>query len=462
MAIAIPFTLAFQIEAKIVIVIVNPRWNLESMTASSRKILKAIAVIFLLLVICLLFVAAFLASVNSRRLSFDDSDLIFVHPQIAAESNAFYTLLKATNDLYWPETQWSKLQDLEGNTNWDDAFVADLMLKNRESMYLFDEALQQPNLLVPGLHHFGDDLSYLEAWRNFSHLKSIQIVSLHRTHQDKKAMALAFEIIKFGQHAENSGGPIINYLVGSAIKTAGLWHIQQMIADTTLSETDLAQSLRELNVFGPNYEGLTNALKVEYESQRNYIDGFAQGKIPDETNSAFARSMTAMSLKLILNAEKTKMEFAESDRFLFSNFSKPYAEIPWANLPNMDIETNHAPLELLARGNIMGDVLYDMLAPLVQSFAQRKCKDDVNVTATQMLLALKIYKMRHGTLPDSLSELVPEFFPQIPLDDFDGKPFRYLPEKKIIYSVGPGLKDLGGKERQNGSPDYNLPFKIEF
>jgi hypothetical protein len=78
------------------------------------------------------------------------------------------------------------------------------------------------------------------------------------------------------------------------------------------------------------------------------------------------------------------------------------------------------------------------------------------------LLALKIYKMRHDKLPESLSELVPEFFPQVPIDDFDGKPFRYLPDKKIIYSVGPGLKDFGGEARHKGSDDYNLPFKIEF
>jgi hypothetical protein len=432
------------------------------MTAGSRKIFKVIAIIFLLLVICFLFVAAFLASVNSRKLSFDDSDLTFARPQIPVESNAFHTLLKTTNELYWPETQWSKLQDLSNNTNWDEAFVADLLQKNRESMHLFDIAMQQPFLLVPELHNFDDDLSYLETWHNLSLLKSIQIVSLHRTKKDKDAMELAFEIINFGQRAQNSGGPIIHYLFGSGIKAIGFQHIQQMIADTTLNETDLTQSLYKLSDFGPNYEGLTNALKVEYESQRNYIDNFAQGKIPEETNSAFARSLTATGIKFVLNAEKTKMEFAQGDRFLFSNFSKPYSKIPWANLPNMDIETNHAPLELLARGNIMGDILYDMLSPSMQSFAQRKCKDDVNVTATQLLLAFKIYKMRHGKLPDSLSELVPEFFPQVPLDDFDGKPFRYSPDKKIIYSVGPGLKDLGGIERTNYSADYNLPFKIEF
>src|SRR5580698_5326714 len=118
MAIAIPFVLVFQIKTKIVIVTANPRWNLKSMT-TRRKIVKAISIALLLLVICLLFGISFLSLENSRNSPLNDSDLTFVRPQIPVESNAFYTLLKASNELYWPETQWSKLQDLENNTNWD-------------------------------------------------------------------------------------------------------------------------------------------------------------------------------------------------------------------------------------------------------------------------------------------------------------------------------------------------------
>lgn len=109
-----------------------------------------------------------------------------------------------------------------------------------------------------------------------------------------------------------------------------------------------------------------------------------------------------------------------------------------------------------------GDILFKMLETPVKSFTTRKSREDVNVTATQLLLALKIYKMGHDKLPESLSELVPEFFSQIPIDDFDGKPFRYLPDKKIIYSVGPALKDSGGEAFHKNSKSYDLPFKIEF
>ncbi len=181
--------------------------------------------------------------------------------------------------------------------------------------------------------------------------------------------------------------------------------------------------------------------------------------MPGQTNAVHARSLGS---KLVFNPDKTKWEFAECDESVLNNFSKPFSEATSTNIANIEFVTNAPVPERLIKGNAVGDILVLMAEPMLQAVIQRKSKEDVNVRATQILLALKVYKMQHGRLPDSLSELVPEFFPQIPLDDFDGKPFRYLPEKKIIYSVGPCLKDLDGTERKNYSADYNLPFKIEF
>jgi hypothetical protein len=268
------------------------------------------------------------------------------------------------------------------------------------------------------------------------------------------------KIIQFGQRVENSGGPTLYYLVGSSIKTRGLLRIQQMTTDTTLSETNLIQLIRELDNFKPNQEGFVNALKVEYQAQAKYCDDYAAGKIPMQTNSAFTQFLYSIGLTPVFNATKTKMEYAQSARVVRDNFSKPFSEVPWSDLPV--IETNVSIWTRLASGNAIGDILFEMIEPALKSVSSRKSREDVNVTATRLLLALKIYKMRHDKLPDSLSELTPEFFPQIPIDDFDGKPFRYLPDKKIIYSVGPDLKDSGGKGREKYSNDCDLPFKIDF
>lgn len=426
------------------------------MNAQRHKIRRLIALVILAPVFWM--ICIFL--VNSLTPSFNDSDFIFSRPEIPQKNNAFWTLLKATNEFYWPDKQSVKFDDLSNNTNWDDSLAIVVLEKNRACLNSFDEAVRQPYLLVPEPKTLDDDDSYLEAWRKLSRLQSIEINSLHRAKKDKEAFGLALQLINFGQRVENSGGPLLAYLVGSSIKATGLMRIREMVVDTTLTGADLTQLIGGLDNFGVNKEGFTNAVKVEYGIQRNYVDDFASGTFPGTTNSSSGRAMKSIGMKLLFNPETTKRELTQADRFLINNFSKPYGEIAWSNMPG--VETNISIFERVVRGNAFGDILFEMLAPIEGNFISRKSREDVDVTATQLVIALKVYKMENGNLPESLSELVPQFFPHVPLDDFDGQPFRYLPDKNIIYSVGPALKDFGGKERKGDSENYNLPFKIGF
>jgi hypothetical protein len=426
-----------------------------------RKILKNAGFGLLLLVICLLFTVSILGIMNSEKSSASDSDLIFVRPRIPADSNAFYTLLKATNELYWPGKLENKLYDLSDNTNWDDSLAADILETNRTCLNSFDEAMKQPFLLVPEHKSFDQGESYLNGWLRLAMLKSIQFNSLHRAKKDPEALGIAFDILNFGQRVENSGGPTGDYFIGEDIKRDGLARMRQMAVDTTLSQTNLLQVFHELNAFGPNWEGLTNALKVEYTAQGHYLDDTAKGNLMGTTNSDSERVAMSIVMQPLFSAGKTKVELAQADRYVLAHLSKPYVGIDLSQLSLRD--TNSSAFEQLMSGNLMGGFYLEMLSIGLEWVPNVKSRETVSLTATQLMLALKVYDMRHGKLPDSLSELVPEFFPQVPLDDFDGKPFRYLPDKKIIYSVGPCLKDLGGQERTKYSDDnYNLTYKIGF
>ena len=413
-----------------------------------------------ILVVCLTVYLVFSSLANRRQLkAFNDTDLIPVRLEVPVASNAFWTLLKATNELYWPESFGRKLDDLSKDTNWDDSLAADVLKKNRRCLDLFNEAMRQPFLVVPEPKTFAEDYSYLADWRTIVRVESIRTFALFREKDEPEAFDSAFEIIQFGQRAENSGGTMIHYLVGSAIKATGLRCIRQMIPETTLPETNLLWSLRELNRFKANQEGLTNTFKVEYQTASRFLDNLASGKNP-VTGSESNPMPVAFSVKLFFSPTKTKMKFARADRVLCDNLSRPFSEIPWSELPV--VETNVPVWKRIIKGNAVGDILFELMEPSLKSFASRKSRENVEVTATQLLLALKIYKMRHDQLPESLSDLAPEFFPTVPIDDFDGKPFRYLPDKKLIYSVGPDLKDSGGKAFQKNSEGYDLSFKIEF
>jgi hypothetical protein len=141
-------------------------------------------VVFALL---LLLISAFLISRSRQKSALHDSDLAYSRVNVPVESNAFWTLLKATNELYWPKSLENKLGDLSNNTNWDDPLAADVLKKNQASLNLFEESMKQPFLLVPEIKTFDDDSSYLGGWSAISHVESIQVVSLFRAKKRRRS-----------------------------------------------------------------------------------------------------------------------------------------------------------------------------------------------------------------------------------------------------------------------------------
>jgi hypothetical protein len=63
-------------------------------------------------------------------------------------------------------------------------------------------------------------------------------------------------------------------------------------------------------------------------------------------------------------------------------------------------------------------------------------------------LAVERFRRVRGRLPESLTELAPEFIAAIPADPFDGAPLRYrrLVKGDLVYSIGADGHDDGGRE----------------
>jgi hypothetical protein len=75
---------------------------------------------------------------------------------------------------------------------------------------------------------------------------------------------------------------------------------------------------------------------------------------------------------------------------------------------------------------------------------------------TLAALALELHRRKHGRHPETLSRLVPEFLPAVPVDWMDGQPLRYRlnPDGSFtLWSVGDNLTDDGGDA---SGPPVNL------
>ena len=89
-----------------------------------------------------------------------------------------------------------------------------------------------------------------------------------------------------------------------------------------------------------------------------------------------------------------------------------------------------------------------LLIPSAEATYLKKASIEAKILAAKAGLACKIYKNRHGTFPEELSQLVPDILSEAPIDPFSGKPliYRRTPSGFIVYSVGSNGKDDGGIE----------------
>ena len=100
--------------------------------------------------------------------------------------------------------------------------------------------------------------------------------------------------------------------------------------------------------------------------------------------------------------------------------------------------------------------LPSLLLPAVDavfSFAERTIQFR---DATEVAIALTLWKRRHGQWPEQLEQLVPELLPVVPPDRADGKPLRYVVRdgQAVVYSIGQDRDDDGG--RSTTDPDWAI------
>jgi hypothetical protein len=90
---------------------------------------------------------------------------------------------------------------------------------------------------------------------------------------------------------------------------------------------------------------------------------------------------------------------------------------------------------------------------------------EATVIIAKTAVALERYYLNQSAYPESLSELVPHFLPEAPIDPIDLQPLRYqkMPNHQfIIYSIGANEKDDEGKNhKDNDKGDWVWRWPVE-
>lgn len=141
------------------------------------------------------------------------------------------------------------------------------------------------------------------------------------------------------------------------------------------------------------------------------------------------------------------------------------SQAPW---PRALAESHQVERELKANletASGLGRTKYTLAAPVVQSLerlfeaaARSRARND----ATMAAIAMERHRRRQGSLPEDLTQLVPELLPTVPVDPFSGRPLRYVVDDDgyVIYNIGADGIDNQGEGDDSGKPDDVLRIKL--
>ena len=401
----------------------------------------------------------------------DDSNLVLVRPEIPDAQNGFTYTRQAAESLLWPgyrppgrkgedasggdepspdaENERLLNQMIEGET-WDAAVVAQVLDANKPTLALLDKAMACPEFQVPEPEGLEADMSYREWFVALAGLACLRTRASMQTGDQERALDEAIAVIRFGHRIECAKGVVVTWLVGRTVKGLGLAVFDKSVAECTLPPDRLMGWAKQLNGAWPDDEGLCDTCRAEYEFTVGIVDDFRRGpssleKIPGITA---AEKQQAWSYWLhrgwIFRPNETRRLFGDVHQEVIRNVPRPFASMQLRKPPVHHKWREYGVVRQLLAGNIIGRRLHVILATDGHRLLVLKSAGKTGLAFTKTLLAMKIFRMTTGRLPDTLDELVPEYIDAVPLDDFDGKPIRYSPEKKILYSVGEDLKDDGG------------------
>jgi hypothetical protein len=108
-------------------------------------------------------------------------------------------------------------------------------------------------------------------------------------------------------------------------------------------------------------------------------------------------------------------------------------------------------------------MLAQMLLPAVSKMMQSSMERTAIQRSAHTAIAIERFRLRHGELPEKLTDLAPDLLDGVPIDPADGQPLRYRVLEKgfVVYSVGADKQDDQGDVGLSNQKGRDLGMKIE-
>jgi tetratricopeptide (TPR) repeat protein len=358
--------------------------------------------------------------------------------------------------------KWEDLTKRFGNPeeHWDPVFAEAMLAANREALAELEKGVACEHYESPLVEDYRFPFVWLKKYKQLAQTLSIKSKQAQLAGDYAQAVQAAIQARKLGQRVTGNPDSVIEWLVGVACDLIALGRLEEIAADASTPESVLRELQAQLDQWDPQLasEGYAQSQRAEYHIAMNMIqmlrnDPERYMKLIEtgEANGAMDRVVVFATTKTSY-CLKTNMTDRLFTHFFLTNLGfgpRYYVDCRGSHAFRMPT-TGFGKLGLLASPNSVGKILYSMLTPALEKLAAKKCQERAEIEALRLKVALRLYELKHGQLPDDLNALVPEYLKDLPMDPYDGKTFRYSKADKKLWAIGSDLKDNAGNRYENG------------
>ncbi len=342
----------------------------------------------------------------------NDSDLRFAGVVVPEEDNAFSGLSKAKDSIKSPvvspdvrQARETLLDTIVVGQGWDDTFVKENIAYNREAIDGFYQAAQKNVFLSSA---FASDFSQIDifaksgTWTGYpklAKLAALDALALVKAKKDNAGMDKAFLIVRTGyliEHAEH--GPLMQYLVGTAVKNIGLRTIQTIANTGRFTVKERAAYARALEQYRNDGSEIASFFEGEYATMSGLLREVGAGTLLHNQNLASGGTKVPTFAQVVIEylqkapsfyfyEHETRAAIAEATRAFIADAMTACDASP-VRLATTNLN-DASTASLVITRNALGKLLVERFIEAAPIFKENLCQQKILIDETAQVILSK-------------------------------------------------------------------------
>lgn len=434
---------------------------MNGVTMRGRHVWKRILIGFVGVVLVLaLGLVGWIAAMSRDIKPPDVSDVSRVRMELPPEKDAFTHFARARSVLVWPEGEHLARLRQSSQAEYDKK-IREVVDANAEALRHLAAGLACESCLGP------------QKWTPDSAIPSPHLAQLLnerarlrlRSGTPKEAVAACADTMRFGDLLTNCPNSSIWWFLGASTLIKGSDTARLIANDPRVSEADLVGLLQVIDSVGPLDRGLELGFKGDFMIADHLITSIGNSAKERTSLQKASRIPTWVSplSGYLLQPNRCRLKAAEMVREEIHAISLKGND-PLPEIEPAGVTGRESKIGLLGKPNALGRILLETVACGNVRIIRSKARCERSLRGARLVVALRLFEKRTGKLPSTLDELVPTYLPSVPLNPWDGMPFVYDPEKRLVRSASANPKPSGSPDSLVRNPEAkeNNPVAVEF